>query len=91
MHNLNVINLRKNNVQNEENSLCPYCIEGYIEDELHILLVCKRYESLRNKYLPMALTLHKDVNLMKNILHSNNVNIISSLSIYLKKVFELRK
>ena len=74
--------------QNIQPRPCPACREG-TESELHFLLICKKYECLRQYFLPGRYLSTRDNNSMQRLLSSEQDRFI--LAKYLYKAYEIRK
>ena len=73
--------------------LCPYCLDHglrYIEDELHTLLVCKRYSVLRDHYISKFIKNHSFQTFI-DIMTSENLDVLFNVCLYLYNVQKLRK
>ena len=68
-----------------EDRICKQCDIDCVEDELHFLLVCPKCKDLREQYLPKYHISNPNLRKFVDILHSNNGEIISNLSIYIYK------
>ena len=72
--------------------LCPFCLKdglSYIEDEFHLLLVCKQYETERNKYISKHVSIVSPQSFI-NTMSSPNCNVIHDVSQFLAAVYKSR-
>ena len=84
---------RYTNIPHEER-LCPYCkLVGkyFIENEIHVLFICKLYDDVRNKLItPYLKSTDNNVNLIY-ILGNTNTDVQTNLCHFLKHVSKNRK
>ena len=67
------------------NRTCTEC--GVIEDEFHVILVCKRYSEWRQIFLPISLYENPNMYCFINFLNNAKANEIRSLGIFCFKLF----
>ena len=68
--------------------LCRLCTDE-AENEIHFMLQCPVYETLRQKYLPRKYYIFPNVNTF-NILSSHSETVIHNVATYLYYAFKLR-
>lgn len=66
---------------------CPFCKDTY-ESELHFVLICPKYKTLRELYIPAKF--YTRPNAFSLVLLLSNIRYTTPLSVYLSKAFELR-
>ena len=76
-HNLRVEKSRYDKIPFDER-ICPFCSSNKIEDEIHLLLDCQRYSSMRDTFLSKIETKIDDIrklsheNLMSKLINYND-------------------
>ena len=60
-----------------------------IEDEYHVIMCCKKYKNIRQKYLPE--TIYKKPSMYKfiNLLNSKNIKELRNLGLFIFNVFKM--
>ena len=71
---------------------CKFCNMNCVENEIHFLLVCPLYKSLRCKYIPITehLGFYQSENNFTKIMSSENEKVIQNLALFVYKAFQLR-
>ena len=71
---------------------CKFCNMNCVENEIHFLLVCPLYKSLRCKYIPITehLGFYQSENNFIKIMSSENEKVIQNLALFVYKAFQLR-
>ena len=71
---------------------CKFCNMNCVENEIHFLLVCPLYKSLRCKYIliPEHLGFYQSDNNFIKIMSSENEKVIQNLALFVYKAFQLR-
>ena len=77
------------------NRLCTNCNLGQVEDELHFLLVCPKYQSARDIYINSKISNQQFPNLSLDnkfmwLMSNEDLSICKSVSSYLLHCFDLR-
>ena len=74
----------------KQECICRLCNDGVV-DELHFLLQCPVYETLRQKYIISKYDVIPSINKFNILLSSSSGHIIQAVASYLYNAFELRK
>ena len=73
------------------------CQLNVVEDEIHFVLICPRYNVLREPLLKLASTLNKSFNFLMMldkftyIMSNDNTSMINVLANYIHKAMKLRQ
>ena len=84
-------NLERNKILNSER-YCTYCLQFnkvYVEDELHVLLVCVRYESVRVDFVNPQYIHNPSSEKFVKLMESENTLTISELAVCINNVFKI--
>lgn len=73
-----------------ENRLCKFCL-NVVEDEFHFLLVCSKFNDLRNELIPTKYVENPNIHKFNILMASKNIDIIKLVSKYLFLATERRK
>ena len=68
----------------ETSKLCFHCLVP--DDELHMILVCPRYEKERNKYISAAYRVNQTIDSLTDLLNSHSKKHLNNLAKYLNAV-----
>ena len=71
--------------------MCNMCNLGCVEDEYHFILICPKYEYLREKYLPWRFRNFPSSAKFIDLMSSNNDQTVISLSTFIYQAFKVRK
>ena len=71
--------------------MCNMCNLGCVEDEYHFILICPKYENLREKYLPWRFRNFPSSAKFVDLMSSNNDQTVISLSTFIYQAFKVRK
>ena len=71
--------------------MCNMCNLGCVEDEYNFILICPKYEYLREKYLPWRFGNFPSTAKFIDLMSSNNDQIVISLSTFIYQAFKVRK
>ena len=74
----------------KQERICRLCNEG-VEDELHFLLHCPVYKTLRQKYIPSKYYVIPSINKFNILMSSSSGHIIQAVASYLYYAFKLCK
>ena len=94
-HNLRVGTGRYDKIVLDER-ICPLCSGTKIEDEIHLLLDCQRYSSMRDIFLSKIETKIDDIrnrpheNLILKVINSNDYYVNLRLIMFISSCFEMR-
>ena len=66
-----------------ENRLCSSC--HVLEDEYHFLVVCSKYESLRQRYIPSYYWRYPNFFKFVDLISSNNTYLIRRVAVFVYK------
>ena len=67
--------------------ICDEC--GVIEDEFHVLMICKRFDELRKQYFPLALYENPSMHSFIYYLNNANVSEIRRVGVFCYKMFNI--
>ena len=84
------IELGRHSGHPKQERICRLCNDG-VEDELHFLLHCPVYETLRQKYIPSKYYVIPNINKFNILMSSSSGHIIQAVASYLYYAFKLRK
>ena len=70
---------------------CTMCDLGCVEDEYHFILICPKYDCLREKYLPWRFRNFQSSAKFIDFMSSNNDQTVNSLSTFIYEAFKVRK
>ena len=70
--------------------ICKYCNINDIEDEYHFVLTCKKYQHIRNKYIPLYYRNNPSVFKLIKLLSSDQKEILLRISKFLYHAFKIR-
>ena len=65
-----------------ENRKCPFCPQ-YLEDEYHFILICKKYDDLRRKYLQFKYFVPPNFHKFIILMSSKNKSVIRDVALYI--------
>ena len=89
-HNLAIEKGRHDNIPKEER-LCTFCDFNVLEDEFHAVMICEKYEEIRCFYIPQCYLNPPSIHNFNKLMSTQDDNTIFQLSIFIYKLFELRK
>ena len=76
--------------------ICPLCSGNKIEDEIHLLLDCQRYSSMRDIFLSKIETKIDDIrklsheNLISRLINCNDYYVYLRLIMFISSCFEMK-
>jgi len=82
--------LKFDNMRRNQNTFCPFC-ENAFETEFHFLLICPKYDALRQQYIPRKYFRHPTLFNMSLLLSSNNENLVVRVGVFVYKSYYVRK
>ena len=71
------------------NMNCPFCPDVR-ETEIHFLLICPKYQELRERYIPRKFWIRPSSFALAILLANENTTIVSNLSTFVYKAFQTR-
>ena len=75
---------------NSKNRLCPFC-RNVRESEFHFLLICPKYDDIRDLYIPHKFTRFPCLNRFCILMASSSPYLIHRLCLFLTEAFKRRK
>lgn len=63
---------------------CTYCDMHDLEDEYHFVLICPRYNDIRQKYIKRYYCVNPSVIKFIELLNTNCKNVLKNLALYIK-------
>jgi len=82
--------LQYDNARRNLTTSCPFCDNNAVETEFHFLLVCPKYNTLRQQYIPQKFCRQPTLFKMSLLLATENNNLIVRSCIYVYKAYVLR-
>ena len=76
---------------NIEDRVCDMCGDGYVEDEYHFVLICRFFEELRLKYIPVQYRSQPCIPKVQSSMSSSNSFDIIGLSHYVYYAMKVRE
>ena len=92
-HKLLIEEGRRQNVP-RQNRLCQFCLtqnEVFIEDEYHVLFVCKLYDDIRRTFIDKAYYASPSLHTLAQLLGSNSTYTLNELAVFIHNMFKLRE
>jgi hypothetical protein len=77
------------NPERQRDGDCPFC-PNTMETELHMLLICPRYDDLREQLIPQKYTRHPSLFKFVLLMTNHNVGISSNLVYFVYKALHIR-
>ena len=70
-----------------DDRLCSLC--GVIEDEFHFVLVCKKFDLLRHRYIPHYYWTYPSMFKFIDLISNDKSSVVRQLALYIHKAFLL--
>ena len=75
---------------------CIFCSENTVESEIHVLMSCKRYDTLRQTVFSLARTLIDNFDALEKeskfvqLLETDNIKLLQSIAKFVYSIFQIR-
>ena len=76
---------------NIEDRVCDMCGDGYVEDEYHFVLICRFFEELRFKYIPVQYRSQPCIPKFNSLMSSSSSFDITGLSHFVYYAMKMRE